>query len=144
MASKADFQALIDVLQETLPSDFPPLLKRVARCQMIQYDEETVGGQWEGNLYYSPHETRFTKGGFHGGLQSAYFPSHIVQLFLTVSDTDAWAGLTGPYIPAGYSEDVHLGDTFTNDTTVLTRIGPVGGDTSHFSLILSPSYFYAG
>ena len=100
MATRTDFEALIDWCTQPHP-DGPSRLKRVVHASLTKYDGEgNVESQWEGVLRYAAAPTRFFSGDFSGGLVSLlYNSSHVAVTFIALGDDNVWAGIQGPYVP---------------------------------------------
>lgn len=140
MATRTDFEALIDWCTQPHPTDHPRL-KRVVHASLTKYDGEgNVESQWEGVIRYAAARTRFFSGDFSGGLVSLYNSSHVAVTFIALGDDNVWAGIQGPYVPPELAEDASL-DLFANDGAGL--IGAIL-PSPHTYLLLWPTYQYGG
>jgi hypothetical protein len=149
-----DFQGLINWCTQPHPNQMPRL-RRVAGLHLEQwmdngwpgYDPEDpiLESEWNGTLIYTPKVQRQIRGVFAGTVSGVINPNHLLQVWLTIAEEDAWIGIQGQDIGNEWREDVHIFDYFMHwDGLGANAIFRILGTKFNFSLSLRPTYLYGG
>jgi hypothetical protein len=102
-------------------------------------------GEWTGYLTYKTgvHGVKARFDGLLAATPGATTHTDPLELFVSVSDDDAWAGLAGKGMEPGWSEDLPLVDPTDGDGLVSAPIDSGDGD-HRFYFFGYPTYSFGG
>jgi hypothetical protein len=148
VATRADFQALIDWCTEPHPADHPRLTRGVEARLTKRFGNFEF---WNGIFDYSPWKSRIFNGDFYGSLISSFYlnpPLHVL-IGVSLGDNEVLAGIQGQDLPwwneigREWSEDVsvEIVSRSADGTIIFASLGP---EDSGFDVLLSRTYHYGG